>query len=328
MRVLVTGGAGYIGSQTAKALAQAGHEPVVLDDLSTGRRAAVKWGPFIEGNLGDKDLLEKIFKDYGFEAVLHFAACLLVGESMTNPHKYFWNNVVGTLVLLDTMKAFEVKPIVFSSSAATYGNPEKAPIPEDHPKRPVNPYGESKLAMERAIHWYGVAYGLRGVALRYFNAAGADLEGDLGEEHDPESHLVPLVVQAALGQRPSVEIYGTDYPTPDGTAIRDFIHVVDLADAHVRALDYLVAGGGSTELNLGTGQGHSVREVVSSAGKLCNGRVPAEDGPRRAGDPAVLVADPGKAQQLLGWHPQYSDLDTIIQSAWKWHSSKGKSRRA
>ncbi|MEJ2008065.1 MAG: UDP-glucose 4-epimerase GalE [Acidobacteriota bacterium] len=324
MRVLVTGGAGYIGSHTAKALARAGHETVVLDDLSTGHREAVKWGPFVEGDLGDKDLLDKVFKEHRIEGVLHFAACLLVGESMTNPQKYFWNNVVKTLVLLDTMKARGVKHIVFSSSAATYGNPEKVPIPEDHPKNPVNPYGESKLSMERAIQWYGVAYGMGWTALRYFNAAGADLEGELGELHDPETHLVPLVVQAALGQRPSVDIYGTDYPTPDGTAIRDFIHVNDLADAHVRALEYLVAGGQSTALNLGTGQGHSVREVVTSVGKLCNGQVPAKDAPRRAGDPTVLVADPSKAQQVLGWHPQHSDLDTIIESAWKWHSSKGK----
>ena len=324
MRVLVTGGAGYIGSHTAKALARAGHETVVLDNLSTGHREAVKWGPFIEGDLGDKELLGKVFKDHRIEAVLHFAASLLVGESMTNPQKYFWNNVVNTLVLLDTMKARGVKYIVFSSSAATYGNPEKVPITEDHPKNPVNPYGESKLCMERAIQWYGVAYGLRWTALRYFNAAGADLEGELGELHDPETHLIPLVVQAALGQRPSVDIYGTDYPTPDGTAIRDFIHVVDLADAHVRALEYLVAGGESAALNLGTGQGHSVREVVAGVGKLCNGRVPAHDAPRRSGDPAVLVADPSKARQLLGWRPQHSDLDAIIQSAWKWHSSKGK----
>lgn len=324
MRVLVTGGAGYIGSHTAKALARAGHETVVLDNLSTGHREAVKWGPFMEGDLGDKELLGKVFKDHRIEAVLHFAASLLVGESMTNPQKYFWNNVVNTLVLLDTMKARGVKYIVFSSSAATYGNPEKVPITEDHPKNPVNPYGESKLCMERAIQWYGVAYGLRWTALRYFNAAGADLEGELGELHDPETHLIPLVVQAALGQRPSVDIYGTDYPTPDGTAIRDFIHVVDLADAHVRALEYLVAGGESAALNLGTGQGHSVREVVAGVGKLCNGRVPAHDAPRRAGDPAVLVADPSKARQLLGWRPQHSDLDAIIQSAWKWHSSKGK----
>jgi UDP-glucose 4-epimerase len=322
MRVLVTGGAGYIGSQTAKALASSGHEVVVLDNLATGHLEAVKWGPFIEGDLGDKELLARIFKEQRIEAVLHFAASLLVGESVKDPQKYFWNNVVNTLLLLDVMKACGVKHIVFSSSAAVYGSPEKLPIPEDHPMRPVNPYGDSKLCMERAIRWYCVAYGLRGVALRYFNAAGADLKGELGEEHDPESHLIPLVVKAALGQRPEVEIFGTDYPTPDGTAIRDYIHVVDLADAHVRALEYLVAGGESTELNLGTGEGHSVREVVTGVGKLCDWRVPAKDVPRRAGDPAVLVADPARARQVLDWHPQYSDLDTIIQSAWKWHSSK------
>ncbi|HEV2245456.1 MAG TPA: UDP-glucose 4-epimerase GalE, partial [Terriglobia bacterium] len=292
MRVLVTGGAGYIGSQTAKALAQSGHEVVVLDNLSTGHREAVRWGPFIEGDLGDKELLAEIFKERRIEAVLHFAASLLVGESVRNPQKYFRNNVVNTIRLLDVMKSCGVQHIVFSSSAAVYGNPEKVPIPEDHSKAPVNPYGDSKLCMERAIHWYGQAYGLRGVALRYFNAAGADLEGELGERHDPESHLIPLVVEAALGQRPEVDIYGTDYPTPDGTAIRDYIHVVDLADAHVRALEYLAGGGESTELNLGTGEGHSVREVVAGVGKLCGGRVPAKDAPRRAGDPAVLVADP------------------------------------
>ncbi len=321
MRVLVTGGAGYIGSQTAKALARAGHEVVVLDNLATGHREAVKWGPLIEGNLGDKELLAKIFKEQQIEAVLHFAASLLVGESMTDPQKYFWNNVVNTLVLLDAMKASRVKHIVFSSSAAVYGSPEKLPIPEDHSMRPVSPYGDSKLSMERAIRWYGVAYGLSGVSLRYFNAAGADLDGELGEGHDPESHLIPLVVKAALRQRPEVEIFGTDYPTPDGTAIRDYIHVVDLADAHVRALEYLAAGGATTELNLGTGEGHSVREVVAGVGKLCGGQVPAKDAPRRAGDPAVLVADPAKARQLFDWQPQHSDLDTIIQSAWKWHSS-------
>jgi UDP-glucose-4-epimerase GalE len=324
MRVLVTGGAGYIGSQTAKALASAGHESVVLDNLVTGHREAVKWGPFIEGDVGDKELLAKIFTEHRIEAVIHFAASLLVGESVKNPQKYFWNNVVNTLSLLDEMKACGVKPIVFSSSAAAYGNPVKVPIPEDHPTNPVNPYGESKLCMERAIRWYGVAYGLRGAALRYFNAAGADLDGELGEEHDPESHLIPLVVQAALGQRPDVEVYGTDYPTPDGTAIRDYIHVVDLADAHLRALEYLADEGESTELNLGTGKGHSVREVVAGVGKVCGGRVPAKDAPRRAGDPAVLVADPSKARQVLGWQPQHSDLDTIIQSAWTWHSSKGR----
>jgi UDP-glucose-4-epimerase GalE len=322
MRVLVTGGAGYIGSQTAKALARAGHEPVVLDNLATGHRKAVRWGPFIQGDVGNKEFLERVFKDHQIEAVLHFAASLLVGESMTNPQKYFWNNVVNTLVLLDTMKACDVKYIVFSSSAAVYGNPEKVPIPEDHPKNPVNPYGESKLSMERSIHWYGVAYGIRGVALRYFNAAGADLEGELGEEHDPETHLIPLVIKAALGQAPPVNIFGTDYPTPDGTAIRDYIHVVDLADAHVRALEYLAAGGESAELNLGTGEGHSVREVVAGVAKLCGGRVPCKDAPRRAGDSAILIADPARALEVLRWRARYSDLDTIIQSAWKWHSSR------
>jgi len=324
MRVLVTGGAGYIGSQTAKALAQSGHEVVVLDNLSTGHREAVKWGPFIEGDLCDKELLATVFKERQIDAVLHFPASLLVGESVKDPQKYFRNNVVNTIRLLDVMKSCGVKHIVFSSSAAVYGNPEKVPVSEDHSKAPVNPYGDSKLCMERAIHWYGAAYGLRGVALRYFNAAGADLDGELGERHDPESHLIPLVVEAALGQRPEVEIYGTDYPTPDGTAIRDYIHVVDLADAHVRALEYLAGGGESTELNLGTGEGHSVREVVAGVGKLCGGRVPAKDAPRRAGDPAVLVADPARARELLDWHPQYSDLDAIIQSAWQWHSSKNQ----
>jgi len=324
MRVLVTGGAGYIGSQTAKALAREGHEPVVLDNLATGHRETVKWGPFIQGDVGNKEFLERVFKDHRIEAVLHFAASLLVGESMTNPQKYFWNNVVNTLVLLDTMKARDVKYIVFSSSAAVYGNPERVPIPEDHPKNPVNPYGESKLSMERSIHWYGVAYGIRGVALRYFNAAGADLEGELGEEHDPETHLIPLVIKAALGQAPPVNIFGTDYPTPDGTAIRDYIHVVDLADAHVRALEYLTAGGESTELNLGTGEGHSVREVVAGVARLCGGRVPSKDAPRRAGDSAILIADPARAREVLGWRPRYSDLDTIIASAWKWHSSRSK----
>ena len=322
MRVLVTGGAGYIGSQTAKALTAAGHEVVVLDNLVTGHRWAAKWGLFIEGDLSNKEVVANVFKYHRIEAVLHFAASLLVGESVTNPQKYFLNNIVNTLMLLDVMKAAGVKPIVFSSSAAVYGNPEKTPIPEDHPRNPVSPYGDSKLCMERAIRWYCTAYGIRGAALRYFNAAGADLEGELGEDHDPETHLIPLVIQAALGQGPAVEIYGTDYPTPDGTGVRDFIHVVDLADAHVRALEYLVEGGESTELNLGTGQGHSVREVVAGVARVCGGKVPAEDAPRREGDPAVLVADPGKAQKVLGWRPQHSDLDTIIQSAWKWHLSK------
>lgn len=321
MRILVTGGAGYIGSHTAKALARAGYEPVVLDNLSAGHRWAVKWGPLIEGDLADSELVNRTIKDYRIEAVMHFAANLNVGESTTEPRKYFWNNVVNTLRLLDAMVDVGVRYIVFSSSAATYGDPQTIPIPEDHPTRPVNPYGETKLSMERALHWYGVAYGLRWVALRYFNAAGADLEGELGEEHDPETHLIPLVVLAALERRPYVEVFGTDYPTPDGTAIRDYIHIVDLAEAHVLALQYLLAGRESSAMNLGTGEGHSVREVIAAVGRLCQARVPTRDAPRRAGDPPVLVADARRAGKVLGWRPRYPHLDAIVQSAWNWHAA-------
>ena len=324
MRVLVTGGAGYIGSHTCKGLARAGYEPVVLDNLSSGHRWAVKWGPLVEGDLADTDLIKQVIKDHHIEAVLHFAASLYVGESMIEPRKYFWNNVVNTLRLLDAMLETGVKRLVFSSSAATYGNPSIVPIPENHPCVPANPYGESKLFTERAMQWYGLAYGLCWVALRYFNAAGADLDGELGEEHDPETHLIPLVIQAALGRRPYVEVYGTDYPTPDGTAIRDYIHIVDLADAHVRALRHLEAGGEGEALNLGTGEGHSVREVIQAVGRLCDGRVPVRDAPRRPGDPPVLLADPSRANKDLGWQPQHPDLDSIVRSAWNWHSATGK----
>ena len=326
MRVLVTGGAGYIGSHTAKALARAGHEPVVLDNLSFGHRWAVKWGDLLEQDLNNTDMLPRFLEKERVDAVLHFAAWLLVGESVHEPRKYFWNNVVNTLRLLDAMSDAGVKRIVFSSSCAVYGNPQNVPMGEDHPKEPVNPYGETKLAMERALKWYGGAYGLKWVALRYFNAAGADPDGELGESHDPEVHLIPLAIMAALGQRPYVEIYGTDYPTPDGTAIRDYVHVTDLADAHLRALDYLVAGGESRALNLGTGQGHSVREVIDAVGKFSSRPVPSREGPRRAGDPAVLVADAALAGKTLGWKPQHSKLETIIQDAWKWHSQGGSGK--
>ena len=321
MRVLVTGGAGYIGSHTAKALAKSGHEPITVDNLSSGHRWAVKWGRFVEGDLGNTQLLPALLRDERIEAVMHFAASLLVGESIREPRKYFWNNVVNTLRLLDAMLEVGVKRIVFSSSAATYGDPQKVPIPEDHPTRPVNPYGETKLMMERALQWYGNAYGLGWVALRYFNAAGADPEGELGEEHDPETHLTPLVVKAALGRLPYVEIYGTDYPTPDGTAIRDYIHVTDLAEAHVLALEYLTRDGPSLALNLGTGQGHSVREVINAVGRISPRPVPVREGPRRAGDPPVLVADASHADKVLGWKPRQSGLETIVQSAWNWHSA-------
>ncbi len=318
MKVLVTGGAGYIGSHTAKALARAGHEPLVLDNLSSGHRWAVKWGRLLEWDLSDTELLPQFIEKEKVEAVLHFAASLLVGESVQQPRKYFWNNIVNTLRLLDAMLEAGVKRIVFSSSAAVYGTPQTVPITEDHPKLPTSPYGETKLAMERALQWYGNAYGLKWIALRYFNAAGADPDGELGENHDPETHLIPLAIKAALGQRPPLDVYGTDYPTPDGTAIRDYIHVSDLADAHVRALDYLTAGGESRALNLGTGRGYSVREVIDTVGKISP--VPFRDAPRRAGDPPALVADAGHAASVLGWKPQRSGLEAITQDAWNWHS--------
>jgi len=323
MRILVTGGAGYIGSHTAKVLARAGYEPVVLDNFVTGHRSAARWGQVVEGDLQDAGLITKVIKEHEVKAVIHFAASLLVGESMVQPQKYFWNNVVNTLKLLDAMMATGVKQIVFSSSAAVYGMPDVVPIPEDHALRPINPYGETKVMMERAMHWYGVAYGLRSAALRYFNAAGADPQGELGEEHNPETHLIPLVVRATLGLSPFVEVYGTDYATPDGTAIRDYIHVTDLAEAHVLALRYLMEGGTPVALNLGTGRGFSVREVVAAVERSSGGRkTPIHDAPRREGDPPSLVADPGRAGKLLGWRPKYSDLDTIVQTAWKWHAGR------
>ena len=324
MRVLVTGGGGYIGSHTAKALARAGHEVVVLDNFSGGHRWAIKWGPCVDGDLADSALVAAALKTYGIDAVLHFAASIQVGESVRDPKKYFWNNVVNTLRLLDAMLETGVAHIVFSSSAAVYGNPEKVPIPEAHPARPVNPYGETKLMMERALQAYGTAYGLRWMALRYFNAAGADPDGELGEAHDPESHLIPLVIRAALGRIPHVEVFGTDYPSPDGTAIRDYIHIADLADAHLKALEHLTRGGESMALNLGTGQGHTVREVIAAVAKVAGREVPARNAPRRQGDPPALVADPTKAMSLLNWKPGFAELDQIVKSAWNWHSKQEK----
>lgn len=320
-RVLVTGGAGFVGSHTAKALARADYQPVVLDNMSAGHRWAARWGTLVEGDLQNTELIRKVLGEHGVEAVLHFAASIAVGESMTHPQQYFRNNVVNTLKLLDAMLDRGVKHIVFSSSAAVYGDPETVPIPEDHPLRPMNPYGETKLIVERALKWYAQAYGIRWAALRYFNAAGADADGELGEAHDPETHLIPLVIQAAMGRRPHVEIYGTDYSTPDGTAIRDYIHVTDLAEAHVRALRHLMNGGESVALNLGTGQGHSVREVIASVGRVSKARVPTRQAPRRAGDPPVLVADANRANRVLNWTPARPDLDAIVENAWKWHAA-------
>lgn len=318
--VLVTGGAGYIGSHACKVLARAGHLPVVFDNLSRGHREAVRWGPLVEGDLADRTRLAAALEEHRVSAVMHFAAFAYVGESVTDPALYYRNNLGGTLSLLEAMREAAVDKIVFSSTCATYGSPDKVPISENAPQRPVNPYGETKLAIERALHWYGQAYGLRSVSLRYFNAAGADRDGEIGELHEPETHLVPLVLQAALGRRPQIDIYGTDYPTPDGTAIRDYIHVQDLAEAHLRALEHLCAGRESAALNLGTGRGHSVREVIRVAEAVSGRRIAWRDTARRPGDPPVLVADPSLAAKLLGWRARVSDLETIMRTALAWHT--------
>jgi UDP-arabinose 4-epimerase len=316
--VLVTGGAGYIGSHACKALAEAGYTPVTYDNLSRGHRHAVRWGPLVEGEVGDRAAVVAALKAHEAAAVMHFAAFAYVGESGTDPALYYRNNVNGTLTLLDAMREADVGRIVFSSTCATYGMPDSVPIRETMPQRPVNPYGETKLAIERALYWYGEAYGLRSVALRYFNAAGCDRDGEIGEEHDPETHLIPLTLRAALGSGPPIAIFGNDYPTPDGTAIRDYIHVEDLASAHVRALDYLARGGASTAVNLATGRGYSVREIVAAVAKAAGRAVPQREAPRRPGDPPTLVADPGLARSLLGWRAECSDLETIIRTALAW----------
>jgi len=317
--ILIVGGAGYIGSQTAKRVAQAGLKPVVFDNLVYGHRWAVKWGPLIEGDLADGAQIRRVLEEHQITAVVHFAAYAYVGESVTHPRKYFRNNLVGTVNLLDAMLDAGVRDIVFSSTCATYGDPVRVPIDETHPQSPVNPYGETKLAVERVLHWYQRAYPLRFAALRYFNAAGADPEGELGEDHAPETHLIPLAIEAARGGTP-LNIFGTDYPTPDGTAIRDYIHVQDLADAHVAALDKLRNGATSLFVNLGTGRGHSVREVIAAVEKVSGKKVPAKESGRRAGDPPALVADARRAAEVLGWKPRLADIETIVEHAWRWAS--------
>ena len=317
--VLVTGGAGYIGSHACKALARAGFRPIAYDNLSYGHAEAVKWGPLVDGDIADGPRLRAVLSAERVVAVMHFAAFAYVGESMSDPAKYFRNNTTGTLALLDAMRDVGVDRMVFSSTCATYGVPGEVPISESTPQRPVNPYGESKLMIERVLDWYDQAYETKSVCLRYFNAAGADLDGEIGEDHEPETHLIPLAIKAALGQGPALSIFGTDYPTPDGTAIRDFIHVEDLAEAHVQALRYLLHGGPSLKLNLGTGRGRTVREVISAVERATGRLVPVIEAPRRAGDPPALVADASQARLRLDWIPSRSDLDMIVTSALRWH---------
>jgi len=316
--ILVVGGAGYIGSHTAKQLLKAGHEMVVFDNLSRGHREMVLGGRFVEGNVLDRGALQATFEQHPIDAVMHFAALTAVGESVSDPQSYYRNNVTGTLNLLDAMREHDVDRLVFSSSAAVYGNPDRIPISEEHAKQPVNPYGRTKWMMEQILADYAQAYGLRSISLRYFNAAGSDPEGDIGEWHDPETHLIPIVLEAALGDRPRIEIFGTDYDTPDGTCIRDYIHVVDLAEAHLLALEYLAAGGDGGALNLGTGEGHSVREVIDACQKVSGKEIPVLEGPRRPGDPPALIADPSRAREELRWEAKHPRLEEIVRTAWAW----------
>jgi len=320
--VLVTGGAGYIGSHAAKALARAGMRPVVYDNFIYGNRWAVKWGPLVEGDIRDRAALLDALSRYEIDAVMHFAAFAYVGESMAQPGRYFENNVTGSFNLLESMRLAKIRHIVFSSTCATYGTPDSVPITEETPQNPVNPYGETKLMIERALHWYGEAHGISSLALRYFNASGADPEGEIGEAHDPETHLIPLVLDAAAGTRAAIDVFGTDYPTRDGTCERDYIHVSDLADAHVQALRYLAEGGQTTAINLGTGEGHTVREVINAVESVTGRPVPRRETGRRAGDPPILVADARRAAKTLGWTPSRSDLPTIVRTAWAWHQNR------
>ena len=317
MKVLVVGGAGYIGSHMVKMLGQMQAQVTTLDDLSSGHRDAVLCGEFIQGHCGDRALLDRVLSQ-GFDAVMHFASFIQVGESVQHPDKYYANNLVHTLTLLDAMRAHGVNKFIFSSTAATFGEPLRTPIDEQHPQNPINPYGRSKWMVEQVLADYERAYGFASVSLRYFNAAGADPEGQLGERHEPETHLIPLVLQAASGRRPHISVFGRDYDTPDGTCIRDYIHIQDLCSAHRLGLQSLMKGGGRQAYNLGNGTGFSVQAVLDAAKRVTGRTIPVVEAPRRAGDPARLVADSRLAREKLGWQPQYADLDTIIEHAWKW----------
>jgi len=318
MKILVTGGAGYIGSHMVVRLDQAGHEVVTFDDLSAGFRDAVLAGEFVQGSLHDKVALEKLFSQHQFDAVVHFAGSIAVGESVRDPAKYYQNNLTGTLNLLDAMRQHEVKKIVFSSTAAIFGVPQYVPIDEQHPQAPINPYGMTKWVTERILRDYDAAYGLRSVALRYFNAAGASPDARLGERHDPETHLIPLALRATQGEAQGLTVFGTDYDTPDGTCIRDYIHILDLCEAHMLALAHLDAGGDSRAYNLGNGQGYSVKEVIEVAEKVSGKKVHVQYGPRREGDPDRLIANAGKIRSDWGWQPEYAELEQIMRHAWQW----------
>lgn len=320
--ILIVGGAGYIGSHVNKELNRRGYETIVYDNLIYGHREAVKWGIFEYGDLRDTNRLEQIFGTYTIEAVFHFAAFAYVGESVDNPSKYYNNNVAATINLLDAMVRHDVKYFVFSSTCATYGQPEKMPITENMPQKPINPYGASKLMVERILEDYEKAYGLHSVCLRYFNAAGDDSEGEIGESHNPETHIIPLILDAALGKRECIKVFGTDYDTPDGSCIRDYIHVLDLADAHIKALDYMKRENVSNRFNLGTSKGTSVIEMVEAAKKVTGMNFKVVYDERRLGDPAELIGGNQKAKNVLGWEPRYSDIETILKDAWNWQKKK------
>jgi len=324
-KVLVTGGAGYIGSHAVLALRRAGYEVVILDNLVYGHRdlaEEVLNVPLVEGDIADRPLVERVLRQHGVDAVMHFAAYAYVGESATDPGKYYANNVAGTIDLLEAMRAAGVARFVFSSTCAVYGVARDLPITENHPQEPINPYGAGKLMVERILQDYDAAYGLRSVRLRYFNAAGADPDGLLGEDHTPETHLIPLVLMTALGRQQSVSIFGYDHPTPDGTCIRDYIHVSDLADAHVLGLRYLEEGGATAAFNLGNGNGFSVNEVIEAARRVTGCEIPADVAPARPGDPPALVGSADHARRALGWQPRYPDIEDIIAHAWAWHRKR------
>lgn len=316
--VVVAGGAGYIGSHMVRMLSECGYHAVVVDNLATGHAEAARDATFRQGDIGDAAFMEPLLREFRPQCVMHFAAASLVGESMTAPARYWRNNLVQTLSLLDTMLACDIRQFIFSSTAAVYGNPVEVPITEQHPQRPINPYGNSKLAVETALQDYARAYGLRSITLRYFNAAGAHPDGTLGERHEPETHLIPLVLQVASGRRAFISRFGSDFPTPDGSCVRDYIHVQDLCTAHLLALKKLEEGAATAVYNLGNGNGHSVNEVIEAARRVTGHPIPLRDDPRREGDPPVLVADATRARQDLGWIPQYPDIEQIIAHAWQW----------